>query len=145
MVAPMHASIAYGGPWGTDLGAQVPRAQRYQYNERFSKEVKAKAMKLLEKFMTPEQYEAFMDKADIELENKVGDHRLIINRSGVFKLLKGARGKGIVMTSGSVRSYKYPLGDEIAVFLDWFRHRTVELIERWRCGTYGIVEDGKLR
>jgi hypothetical protein len=102
-------------------------------------------MKLLEKFMNAEQYKAFMEGSDIELQNKAEDHRLLISRSGVFKLLKGSRGAGIVMTSGSVRSYKYPLGDEIAVFLDWFRHRTVELIERWRCGTYGIVEDGKLR
>jgi len=38
--------------------------------------------------------------------------------------------------------YDYPLGDEIAAFLDWFKHRTEELIAQWNCGTYGIKEDG---
>ena len=113
---------------------------RFQYNERFPKEVEAKAMELLRKFMNPEQYAAFVGGSNIELENKKKDHRLIINRTGTFKLLKGALGAGIEMTSGSVRSYKYPLGDEIAAFLDWFRYKTPELIENWRCGNFGIIE-----
>jgi hypothetical protein len=136
-----HASII-GGP-----GRGFPRAggpARYQYNEQFPKEVVDKAMKLLEKFMNPDQYKAFMEGSLIELQNKAEDHRIMFNRNGKFSILKGPRGAGITMTSGNIGSFKYPLGDEIAVFLDWFNHRTLELIDRWRCGTY-TIKDGDLR
>lgn len=143
-----YGSMAYqasiiGGP-----GRGFPRAggpARFQFNERFPKEVVDKAMKLLEKFMSPDQYEAFLRGDRIELENKAGDHRIMISRTGDFSILRGPRGAGIVMTSGRCRSYKYPLGDEIAAFLDWFNHRTEELIDRWKCGTFGIIEEGKER
>jgi len=134
----VYASMAYMPQMGVDWG-QTRGGGQYQYNERFPKEVTEKAWKLLEQYMTPEQYFAFMEKAEIELENMAGDFRLIINRSGKFTILEGARGSGIVAQSGNVRSYKYPLGDEIAAFIDWFNHRTKELIAQWGCGTYGIV------
>ena len=145
-----HASIAYG-PQVFDrnrtLRRRGPPGQRvdtpaFKYTERFPKEVEAKAMELLRKFMSPEQYEAFVDRADIELENKAGDTRLIINQNGGFTMMKGDRGAGIVLTSGNVRSYRFPLGDEIAAFLDWFRYKTPELIQNWNCGNFGIVRDG---
>ena len=142
-----YGSMAYqasiiGGP-----GRGFPRAggpARYQYNERFPKEVIDKAMALLAKFMNVDQYKAFMEGSLIELQNKAEDHRIMFNRNGKFSILKGPRGAGITMTSGNIGSYKYPLGDEIAVFLDWFNHRTLELIDRWRCGTY-TIKDGDLR
>ena len=102
-------------------------------------------MKLLEGFMSPDQYKAFMLGSNIELENKAEDHRLLVNCHGDFTILKGPRGAGIMMSSGRCRSYKYPLGDELAAFMDWFNHRTAELIERWKCGTFGIIEEGKER
>lgn len=137
----MYGSMAY---MPGDF-AQIRRGRQYQFTERFPQEVRDKAWKLLEQFMTPEQHFAFTEKADIELENVAGDFRLIINRSGKFTILEGARGKGIVAQSGNVRSYKYPLGDEIAAFIDWFNHRTKELIAQWGCGTYGIVKEGEGR
>ena len=142
MIMPMHASVALG--YNTRV-AREPPGQRvdtqFKYTERFPPEVEAKAMELLRKFMTPEQYTAFIDRANIELMNKAGTHRLIINQNGSFKLLKGDPGAGIEMTSGNVRSYRYPLGDEIAAFLDWFRYRTDDLIAGWNCGNFGIVRD----
>lgn len=144
----IHASMAYGYGFGNqDRRPRPPPGQRvdgpqFKYTERFPKEVEAKAMELLRKFMSAEQYTAFIERADIELENKAGTHRLIINQNGAFKLLRGGRGAGIVMTSGNVRSYRFPLGDEIAAFLDWFRYRTDDLIAGWNCGNFGIVRDG---
>ncbi len=142
-----HASIAYGVFDRNRTLTREPPGQRvdapaFKYTERFPKEVEAKAMELLRKFMSPEQYEAFVDRADIELENKAGDTRLIINQNGGFTMMKGDRGAGIVLTSGNVRSYRFPLGDEIAAFLDWFRYKTPELIQNWNCGNFGIVRDG---
>lgn len=144
-----YGSMAYqasiiGGP-GRHGFPRAGGPARFQFNERFPKEVVDKAMKLLEKFMSPEQYEAFLRGDRIELENKAGNHRIMISRTGDFTILRGPRGAGIVMTSGRCRSYKYPLGDEIAAFLDWFNHRTEELIDRWKCGTFGIIEEGKGR
>ena len=145
----IHASMAYGGHGGflREQQRRPPPGQRvdgpqFKYTERFPPKVEAKAMELLRKFMSAEQYTAFIERADIELENKAGDHRLIINQNGSFKLLRGGRGAGIVMTSGNVRSYRFPLGDEIAAFLDWFRYKTPELIQNWNCGNFGIVRDG---
>ena len=144
----IHASMAYGYGFGNQdrRPRQAPPGQRvdgpqFKYTERFPPKVEAKAMELLRKFMSAEQYTAFIERADIELENKAGDHRLIINQNGSFKLLRGGRGAGIVMTSGNVRSYRFPLGDEIAAFLDWFRYKTPELIQNWNCGNFGIVRD----
>lgn len=141
-MAMQYGSMAY---MPGDIARNYIGGRPYQYTERFPKEVTDKAWKLLEQYMTPEQYFAFIEKADIELENVAGDFRLIINRSGKFTILEGARGKGIVAQSGNVRSYKYPLGDEIAAFIDWFNHRTKELIAQWGCGTYGIVKEGEGR
>lgn len=137
-----HASIAMGAP--RSFGEWANRGPRqFQFTEKFPQEVRERAWKLLEQFMNPSQYFAFMEGADIELENLAKDFRLIINKSGKFIILEGARGSGIVAQSGNVRSYKYPLGDEIAAFIDWFNHRTKELIAQWGCGTYGIVKEEK--
>ena len=136
----MHASILMApGEWG------FPRARgrQFQYTEKFPQEVRDRAWKLVEGEMSPAQYFAFMEGAEIELENLVGDFRLIINKSGKFTILEGARGAGIVASSGNVASYKYPLGDEVSAFIDWFKHRTKELIAQWGCGTYGIVREGE--
>ncbi len=144
----MHMSMAYHGSIampGVNFGRANRNPRQYQYTEKFPPDVRERAWKLLEQFMNPGQYFAFMEGADIELENLAKDFRLIINKSGKFIILEGARGSGIVAQSGNVRSYKYPLGDEIAAFIDWFNHRTKELIAQWGCGTYGIVnkEEGR--
>lgn len=146
MYGSMHMSMAYHASIampGIDFGNLRERdGRQFQFTERFSPEVMAKAWKLLEQFMSSAQHFAFMEGADIELENLAKDFRLIINKSGKFIILEGARGSGIVAQSGNVRSYKYPLGDEIAAFIDWFNHKTKELIAQWGCGTYGIVKKG---
>lgn len=148
----MHGSMAYGYTHVSmamaaprSFGEWANRPRQYQYTEKFPPEVRKKAWKLLEQFMNPSQHFAFMEGADIELENPAKDFRLIINRSGKFIILEGSRGSGIVAQSGNVRGYKYPLGDEIAAFIDWFNHRTKELIAQWGCGTYGIVKEGERR
>jgi len=112
---------------------------------KFTDEVIETAWKLLEEYMAPTQYFAFMEGSKIELENKTGAFRLIIDKKGDFNILEGKRGMGIMATSGRVRSYDYPLGDEIATFMDWFRFKTEELISQWNCGTYGIVKEGQRR
>jgi len=94
--------------------------------------------------MTSEQHFAFMEGSTIELENQAQDHRLLISKSGDFTILQGPRGAAITQASGTIRSYKYPLGDEIAAFLDWFNHKTLELIANWHCGTFGIKKEGEL-
>jgi hypothetical protein len=137
-------SMAYQGSIiGRPIGGfprMAPRPARYQYNERFPKEVLDKAMALLARFMSAAQYEAFMGGSMIELQNKAEDHRVMLNRQGKFSILTGPRGEGIMMTSGKIGSFAYPIGDEIAVFLDWFRFRTRELIERWNCGNFSIKD-----
>ena len=152
VVAPIHMSMAYGygsmaytasimtAPGQGFPRPQFPRPARYQYNERFPKEVIDKAMALLARFMSAGQYKAFMEGSMIELQNKAEDHRVMLNRQGKFSILTGPRGEGIMMTSGNIGSFAYPIGDEIAVFLDWFRFRTRELIERWNCGTFSIKD-----
>ncbi len=150
-----HASVARYGSMAMHVGSIMmapgewgfPRVggRQFQYTEKFPQEVRDRAWKLVEEEMSSAQYFAFMEGADIELENLVGDFRLIINKSGKFTILEGARGAGIVASSGNVRSYKYPLGDEVSAFIDWFKHRTRELIAQWGCGTYGIVREGERR
>lgn len=135
-----YASMAYGGAL-SDITGQCATPGRYQYTEKFPQEVRDKAWKLVEQHMNPDQYFAFMEGTDIELENRMQDFRLIINKIGNFTILQGARGSGIVAQAGRVRSYDYPLGDEISAFIDWFNHKTKELIAQWACGTYGIVKD----
>ena len=138
----MHVSMAFmPGEWGFPNRP----ARQFQFTERFPPEVTAKAWKLVEQEMSPAQYFAFMEGATIEMENLAKDFRLIINKSGKFTILEGSRGAGIVASSGNVRSYKYPLGDEVSAFIDWFKHRTKELIAQWGCGTYGIVREGERR
>lgn len=113
--------------------------------ERFPDDVVEKAWKLLEDYMNPDQYFAFMEESTIEIENSDAVFRLLINKVGNFTILEGERGNGIVSSSGRIRSYEYPLGDEIATFIDHFRYKTKELIAKWNCGTYGIVKDGQRR
>lgn len=120
-------------------GAYVT-ANRFQYS-RFPEHVDQRAWDLLKKYMTPEQYFAFMEGTSIEKQNKAETYRVLINRSGDFTILSGIKGEGIVQASGTIRSYTHPLGDEIAAFLDWFNHKTEELIANWNCGTYGIVKE----
>jgi len=117
------------------------RGNTYQYTA-FPEHVEQKAWDLLKKYMTAEQYFAFMEGSTIELENQLEDCRLLINKSGDFTILQGPRGAAITQASGRIHSYKYPLGDEIAAFLDWFNHRTKDLISNWQCGTYGIKKEG---
>lgn len=135
-----YGSVAMAGlDWGLPEGEGRRGPRRYQFTEKFPPEVEAKAWKLVEQEMSPAQYFAFMEGATVEMYNLAGDFRLIINKSGKFTILEGAQGAGIVASSGNVRSYKYPLGDEVSAFIDWFKHRTKELIAQWGCGTYGIV------
>lgn len=149
--SPIRMSMAYGygsmafqgsivGGYGGGFPRLAPGPARYQFNERFPKEVLDKAMALLAKFMSADQYKAFMEGSMIELQNKAEDYRVMLNRQGKFSILKGPRGEGIMMTSGNIGSFAYPIGDEIAVFLDWFRFRTLDLIERWNCGTFSIKD-----
>ena len=119
--------------------------QGFTKTEKFSEEVNETAWNLLEEYMTREQYLAFTEGEKIELQNKDKDHRLIIDKAGNFMLLQQKTGAGIVSSSGRIKSYDYPLGDEIAAFLDWFQYKTEELISQWNCGTYGIVKEGQRR
>jgi len=112
---------------------------------KFSSEVTEKAWKLLEEYMNSTQYFAFKEGNKIELQNKAEDFRLLIDKKGDFVILEGKTGEGVVATSGRIKSYDYPLGDEIAAFLDWFKFKTKELISQWNCGTYGIVKEGERR
>jgi len=140
----MIGSVAYMGQDQFGAHDRYRAGAQYQYTERFPPEVTARAWKLLESVMKPDQYFAFMEGANIELENRAGDFRLIINKAGKFIILEGARGSGIVAQEGRIKSQKYPLGDEISAFIDWFNHRTKELIAQWGCGVYGIVrEEGR--
>jgi len=112
---------------------------------KFTEEAIQKSWNLLEEYMTPSQYFAFMEGDKIELWNDTEKFRLLIGKNGDFFVLEGKGGEGIVASSGRVRSYNYPLGDEIAAFLDWFKFKTKELISQWNCGTYGIVKEGQRR
>lgn len=123
----------------------VPHNAWIGQKSKFTDEVVEKAWKLLEEYMAPAQYFAFVEGSKIELENKTGEFRLIIDKKGSFSILEGKRGEGIMATSGRIRSYDYPLGDEIATFMDWFKFKTKELISQWNCGTYGIVKEGQRR
>jgi len=126
-------------------GILIDGGHNYQPRERFPDEVTEKAWKLLEDHMTPDQHFAFMEKSTIELENDANTFRLLINKDGKFTILEGKRGAGIAASTGRISSHDYPLGDEIAAFLDWFRFKTKELISQWNCGTYGIVKEGQRR
>lgn len=148
-----QGSQAYIGDMDYNLSphAQCPHDRmaatrsNYQYS-KFDKEAIEKAWKLLEKYMTPDQYFAFMEGTTVELINKAETHRLLLNKKGDFTILQGIKaGSGITESYGRIHSYDYPLGDEISAFLDWFRHRTGELIANWNCGTYGIVKEGERR
>ena len=113
--------------------------------DKFTEKVVDTAWKLLEEYMTDEQYHAFIEGTKIELQNKEQNYRLILDKKGEFMILQQKTGAGIVSSSGRIRSYDYPLGDEIAAFIDWFQFKTEELISQWNCGTYGIVKEGQRR
>lgn len=154
MNAPYHASIAYGGYRGSMmamsmnmgnhmLGAfnrahgAIPQTPRYQYTgSKFPKEVQERAWNLMKEPMTGAQFAAFMENQSVELVNQSGSHRLLINKGGHFSVLDGIAGEGFVAIAGRIREERYPLGDEIAAFIDWFRFKTSELISRWGCGTF---------
>jgi len=112
---------------------------------RFSEEVVDTAWNLLKEYMTEQQYFAFMEGTKIEIQSNDGEYRLLLDKNGDFMVLKEEKGSGIVSSTGRIKSYDYPLGDEIAAFLDWFRFKTEELISQWNCGTYGIVKEGQRR
>ena len=119
---------------------------RYIHEDPAKLEAKKKAWALLEQYMTPEQYFAFMEGTTVELINKAESHRLLINKKGDFTILQGIKaGAGITESEGRIQSYEYPLGDQISAFLDWFRHKTNDLIAQWNCGTFGIVKEGTRR
>lgn len=127
-----------------DVGLQEHR--RYQYSgSKFPEEVQDKAWNLLRDHMTPVQYGVFMENRSVELENNSGSHRLLVNRGGHFTVLDGVAGEGFVVLAGRITERTYPLGDEIAAFIDWFRFRTGELIKRWNCGNFAIVKTGETR
>jgi len=107
---------------------------------RFSKKVESTAWNLLKEYMTEDQHFAFMENSVIELQSDVDDYRLLISKSGNFTILKGGTGAGITMSTGKIASYDYPLGDEIATFINWLKSKPEQLISNWNCGTYGIVE-----
>jgi len=150
----IHASMAYytsmayiSMPYQSDprvRGINRYVNNQYQYS-KFSEKVEQRAWELLKKYMTAGQHFAFMEGTTIEKQNKEGTYRILINRSGDFSILSGIKGEGIVQAFGRIKSYKYPLGDEIAAFLDWFDYKTEELIANWNCGTYGIVKEGERR
>ena len=111
----------------------------------FTEEVKEKAWELLREYMNETQHTSFAVGSKIELQNITKTHRILVDNTGEFTILSGDVGAGIVAASGNIRSYDYPLGDEIATFLDWFTYKTEELISEWRCGTYGIVKGDQRR
>lgn len=144
----MQGSFAYAPA----MEAQRARARqrttqnRYIHEDPAKLEAEKKAWALLEQYMTPEQYFAFMEGTTIELINKEESHRLLINKKGDFTILQGLKaGAGITESEGRIQSYEYPLGDQISAFLDWFRHKTNDLIAQWNCGTFGIVKEGTRR
>ena len=134
---------------GVDLTTLQPRQNRYQYTEKFPARVRNRAWDFLKNHMTETQHFAFMEGEYIEIGSKVGDYRLLIRRNGEFTMLRGGQGEGIVVLNGQkqnrIKSYNYPLGDEIAAFIDWFRYKPEELISQWNCGAYGIVTKGQRR
>ena len=81
---------------GDTHGIFIDGGHNYQPREKFPDEVTEKAWKLLEDYMEPDQYFAFMEKTTIELENKATTFRLLINKDGKFTILEGERGAGIV-------------------------------------------------
>lgn len=114
-------------------------------------EVAEKSWRLLEEHMTPTQYFAFMKGDKVELESNDDGFRLLIDKRGSLIILEGKRGGGIVASFGSVRGHhlvkkdNYSVGDEIAVFIDWFKFKPKELIGQWNCGIYGIVKEEQRR
>lgn len=123
----------------------IDGTQTHTNYSKFPDKIEYTAWKLLKEYMNDEQYFAFMEGAKIELQNKDKDHRLILDKEGNFMILRKNVGAGFVSSSGKIRSYDYPLGDEIATFIDWFQFKTEELISEWNCGTYGIVKEGQRR
>lgn len=112
---------------------------------KFTEEVVDTAWFLLKEYMTEQQYSAFMEGNKIEVQNNDRNYRLIFDKKGEFMVLQEKAGSGIVSSLGRIKSYDYPLGDEIAAFLDWFKFKTEELISQRNCGTYGIVKEGQRR
>lgn len=129
----------------SDHGIFIDGGHNYQPREKFTDEINERAWNLVAEHMTTDQYFAFMEGSTVELENKDRVYRLLLEKTGDFVILQGIRGEGIVATKGRIRSHDYPLGDEIVAFLEWFNHKTKELISQWNCGTYGIVKEGERR
>ena len=127
------------------MNAILLRTPVHDSDKIFTEEVKEKAWSLLREYMNASQYDAFIDGGTIELQNTEKTHRILIDNEGSFIILKGGVGEGLVEFKGDIQNYDYPLGDEIATFLDWFKYKTEELISEWRCGTYGIVKGEERR
>jgi len=103
----------------------------------FSEEATRKAWAMVKEFMTADQWHAFHEEAQtVELTNKEGVHRLLIHRSGDFRMLKGGVGEGIEVVAGKIYESKYPLGDEMAALIALFRYDTPAMVENWRCGNF---------
>lgn len=107
-----------------------------EHRGHFSSEVTEKAFKLLSNYMNDAQYHAFRDGMTVELWNKAKTHRVLFDIGGDFRLMAGAEGEGYEVTSGRIWEGRYPLGDEIATFLDWFTLKTQDLIANWNCGNF---------
>lgn len=118
-----------------------PMSSRFKYTEsRFPAKVIKKAWQLLEQYMSTTKWAAFMGGRTVEIENSAKTHRLLINKGGHFTVLEGGVGEGINVLSGRITEDKYPLGDEISAFIDWFQVKTAELIASWGCGSFAIRE-----
>ena len=110
----------------------------------FPAEVQEKAWAMVKEFMTADQWHAFHEEAQtVELTNKEGAHRLLIHRSGDFRMLKGGVGEGIEVVAGKIYESKYPLGDEMAALIALFRYDTQGMVAAWRCGNFTSRNEGQ--
>ena len=111
---------------------------------KITEEAKETAWLLLKDYMTKEQYKAFEEGQMIEVENSAKTHRLLLKRDGTFMALDGQRGEGFIIKDGRIKERRYPIGDEIAAFLDWFKYKTEELVQKWKCGKFSIIKEGEV-
>jgi hypothetical protein len=134
VLSPPGTNLGFGRQRTPLVGERTVRPSR---ESKFSEEVLEKAWGMVEEFMDYEQWQAFYYcDSTVELTNKAGTHRLLINKSGDFRMLKGAIGAGIEVTSGRVYESKYPLGDELAALIALFRYDTPRFLRSWKCGNF---------
>jgi hypothetical protein len=110
----------------------------YNFKSRFSKKINEKAWAYLSENFTDNQWVEFNKGMTIELINRKKTHRLLLNKSGAFAVLKGGIGDGVMVTNGAIREETYPMGDEMKSFIEWFVENTEQLISKWGCGNFAI-------